>query len=488
MFGLGKKEVQRITKLLKEVNQGDYTIGFEEKFKGEYREMGHELDVLVGKINRMVAQMKLNGEENTFESGKLTRTIENSSLAAKQINESMEKIADIAIEQNKNMESVSLDTDRIASISAEIKEKGNANLQVAKNLKKDIHNSSEALHQLIDEIKKTGDIGKTSMEMMHQLETQTQDISNFVSIVNDISEQTNLLALNASIEAARAGEHGKGFAVVADEVRKLAEQSKKASEDINKIVSNIVSGTNKTVDNIDKSFANLDQNITEAEKTNEIMKAVVISMGSVEESIEKTCAIVEHQMASVAATQQAVERGLAFSEKISSSTQEVYAASEEQAANFHEVVEIAGILNNMSKYSLGLVEEFAIQKQLSAEQRHLVDQIKGEFAKYAEQKDIKAMDRKAHQGMIQAILAQFKHLNVAYTASTETKTLFYINIQCEMDTVAFRSWYRVPVEKREAYVSEIYVPIGSERPCVTIAVPIVDQNKVVGVIATDMEI
>lgn len=83
-----------------------------------------------------------------------------------------------------------------------------------------------------------------------QLQTQSQQVGQFVDTIREIAAQTNLLALNAGIEASRAGEQGRGFGVVADEVRKLAEQAHESSEQVSESVAAVqeeVAGTLRIV-------------------------------------------------------------------------------------------------------------------------------------------------------------------------------------------------------------------------------------------------
>ena len=79
------------------------------------------------------------------------------------------------------------------------------------------------------------------------LAEQAQAIGEIIATVTEIAEQTNLLALNAAIEAARAGEHGRGFSVVASEIRALADESKKATAQVRKILGDIQKATQSAV-------------------------------------------------------------------------------------------------------------------------------------------------------------------------------------------------------------------------------------------------
>ncbi len=104
-----------------------------------------------------------------------------------------------------------------------------------------------------------------------RLGERSQEISQIVNLINQISERTHVLALNASMQAAMAGEAGRGFAVVAEEVQRLADNARSATTQIVTLVYNIQVETNETINTVNKTIDQVVQGSDLATRSGEEM-------------------------------------------------------------------------------------------------------------------------------------------------------------------------------------------------------------------------
>ncbi|AXH08893.1 chemotaxis protein [Malaciobacter halophilus] len=120
-----------------------------------------------------------------------------------------------------------------------------------KESKETANGSTEGLN-LTQEIVEDTDNLKHQIEIENEVVTtlvdKSKDISQVITLIQEIAFQTNILSLNAAVEAATAGEAGKGFAVVAQEVRNLATRSADAATQIKDVVDSIQLETEKIKD------------------------------------------------------------------------------------------------------------------------------------------------------------------------------------------------------------------------------------------------
>jgi methyl-accepting chemotaxis protein len=277
--------LQKTATALNKISEGDLTVDIQSESRDEIGMMMQSLSDMLQKLNHIVGEVRSNGD-SMF-------------VGANAVSGSAQSLSQGANEQAASVEETSSSMEEMTSTISQNSENAKITDDMATKSAREMAEGGKAMQDTLLAMK---------------------NISDKISIIEEIAYQTNLLALNAAIEAARAGDHGKGFAVVASEVRKLAERSQVAAQEIGSLASG---------------------SVQVAERTGKLILEVVPNIKKTADLVQEIAAASKEQLSGVSQINKAMDQLDQVTQSNASASEELAATAEElsgQASQLKELV------------------------------------------------------------------------------------------------------------------------------------------------------
>jgi len=205
--------------------------------------------------------------------------------------QSVEKTSASTTEMNASMNEMSKRTEVLAGIGEEVLSfvaemdstvtellsTSHSTAELAQQVREDARAGGAAVDRTVEGINVTHELTMSTARIIDDLQRSVGEISQILTVIEDVANRTNLLSLNAAIIAAQAGEQGAGFTVVADEIRELAERTRGSTKEISTIVKAVQSGSRRAVAKMHEGVTKVTDNVRLAKDAAQSLSKIVDS-------------------------------------------------------------------------------------------------------------------------------------------------------------------------------------------------------------------
>jgi methyl-accepting chemotaxis protein len=355
-----RRPVVKLTEIAHQYANGDLRSQVEVTSSDEIGQLSASLQEMHKNFVEMISNIRSASEQLAGASEEMATSTEEVTTSSEDVSKNMQHLAQEADSGNHSMLDASQALVELSSLIQIAKSKSENTIVNSENTLQAAEEGRLRVTESVNKMDNIKEQTQNSSQVIEELNTYSQQISQITNTITNLAKQTNLLALNAAIEAARAGEHGRGFAVVAEEVRKLAEQSDQGAQEITSLVKMVTEKTNLAV-------TAMAQNVIEVGSGVSTVNEAGVALDSILEAVKKTVTetkdIGEVTSSEVASSEQIVKliNSLAtIIESVAAHGEEVAASSQQQSAAMQTVAASAEETSAMAHQLKSSVEKFKI--------------------------------------------------------------------------------------------------------------------------------
>ncbi len=362
MMDVVKTPIDEASAVLLRLSKGDFTARMDGNYAGEFLRIKNDLNLTASNISGNISDISnaLDGlSRNNLDQRITTEYLGDFAIIKERFNIIFDNLNNVMQEIFTACEYVTIGAEHVSN-SSQVLASG-AGIQTDSIVS--LNNSIELINnQTVSEVidakkaeeysrqsKEHAQIGDEEMkhmiEAMDRIKAASSNVSNVISVIDDIAFQTSLLALNASVEAAHVGEQGKGFAVVASEVRSLAVKSQEAASDTAVLIEDAIAKVNEGKGIVDRTAESLDK---------------------IADAVTKVYGLIDKIAKSTTLSAQAVEKVSVDTQRIADVVSNNADASESCASAAEELFGQADTLRNMiAVFKLRKKDDSAKNKQIN---------------------------------------------------------------------------------------------------------------------------